>query len=390
MRKNIAILGSTGVIGQKTVEIIAQNPGLFRGIALSCHSKINLLSQQIKLLHPKIVCVTNEIQRKKLVNLIDDKDLEIIVGDDGLKNMVKKDFIDMVLIAIGEINGLAPLISAIIANKDIAFINKEAMVVAGHLIMPLMKQKKITLIPIDSEHNAIFQCLLGESKDNVRKLILTCSGGPFKRRSTQKLKGIWSDQLLQHPTWELGKKIAVDCASYMNKGLEVIEAHYLFDFPMQAIDVVVHPESIVHSLVEFIDGTLKAQLSNPDMRLPILYALTYPDRASLSLEKCDLQKMGSLHFEPMNDRLKQVIHLCKNAFEQGPSYVIALNSANNYAVKTFLAKKISFLEIVPLVEYALELHTATSANNLEEIMEIDHQAREICNEHTLHKKSYAI
>ena len=294
--KNISVLGSTGSIGTQTLDVIRKSNGEYKVTALTAGTDIKLLEAQAREFRPELISISREDLRKDLILALKDTDIKVVSGLDGLIEAAALPASDITLTAVVGMIGILPTIEAVKAGKDIALANKETLVTAGHIIMPLAKEMGVRILPVDSEHSAIFQCLQGEGRDGVSKLILTASGGPFRGFSAEQLENVTLDQALKHPNWSMGRKITIDSASMVNKGLEVIEASWLFDISVDNIDVIVHPQSIIHSMVEFIDGGIKAQLGSPDMRLPIQYALYYPERKFLDTERLDFSELARLDF----------------------------------------------------------------------------------------------
>ena len=381
-QKNVAILGSSGSIGKNSLEVIANFPDQFKVSYLTVNKNVDALYEQVRRFKPRGVVVQDECSAsvcKKLVN----GTTEVLVGEEGLGEIVQRDDVDVVISSLVGFAGLTPTIKAIEAKKKIALANKETLVVAGEIIMRLVKENGVTLIPVDSEHSAIFQCLVGESNLQINKVILTASGGPFLNTSKDELRKVTIEQALNHPNWKMGNKITIDSATLMNKGLEVIEAHWLFGLPPERIEVVVHPQSIIHSMVEFIDGSVKAQLGIPDMKIPIQYALTYPERALSNFERIDFPKLKEMtFFEPDLDRF-QCLQLAFNALQTGGTMPAALNAANEIAVERFLGGKISFLRIPETICRTMEHHTSKLNPTLDDIINADSSARafarSICN-----------
>ncbi len=381
-QKNIAILGSSGSIGKNSLEVIANFPDQFKISYLTVNKNIDALCEQVQRFKPRGVVVLDECSAsacKKRVN----GTTEVLVGEEGLEEIVQRDDVDVVISSLVGFAGLKPTINAIKAKKKIALANKETLVVAGEIIMRLVEENGVTLIPVDSEHSAIFQCLVGESNSQIDKIILTASGGPFLSTSKDELRRVTIQQALNHPNWKMGSKITIDSATLMNKGLEVIEAHWLFGLPADKIEVVIHPQSIIHSMVEFIDGSVKAQLGIPDMKIPIQYALTYPERALSKFVRIDFPKLKEMtFFEPDLDRF-QCLQLAFDALHTGGTMPAALNAANEIAVERFLDGKISFLQIPETICRTMEQHTSKSSPTLEDIIEADSSARRfaksICN-----------
>lgn len=372
--KKICVLGVTGSIGQQTVDVVKHHRDEFEIVAMSAGRNIDLLEQTMTVIHAKHICVQNEedmlyLQRKY-------KDVHFYCGQEGLVSIATLSEIDIVLNAIVGFAGLVPTIEAIKAKKDIALANKETLVVAGHIITKLVKENNVRLLPVDSEHSAIFQSLNGEKHQQIKRIILTASGGSFRDKSRDELIGVTVEEALNHPNWSMGAKITIDSATLFNKGLEVIEAKWLFDVSYDQIDVLIHPESIIHSMVEFVDTSVIGQLGNPDMRLPIQYALTYPDRDVLvNGESLDLAKIASLTFKkPDLDRFK-ALALAYKAGRTGGSMPCVLNGANEMANELFRNNKIEFLQIEELVEKALKAHQVISDPTLEQLVEVDSWAR---------------
>ncbi len=374
--KKISIMGSTGSIGKQTLQVIDETGG-FEVTALSCGSDIVLLEEQIRKYKPKMACVYNEDKAKELKCKVSDLDTKILTGMDGLIEAASGSGADVLLAAIVGMMGIKPTIAAINAGLDIAFANKETLVTAGHIIMPLIKEKGVKLLPVDSEHSAIFQCLHGEKGNPLEKILLTCSGGPFRGKSLDELKAITPADALKHPKWNMGKKITIDSATLVNKGLEVMEAMWLFDTPFEKIEVVVHPQSVIHSMVQFEDGSIKAQLGSPDMRVPIEYALFYPERKHLSVERVDFFKLQHLTFEKPDLNTFKGLRLAFDALKAGGSAPTVYNAANEEAVKMFLSGELSFLGIADSIEKALDTVKLNPNPSLDEVLEIEKETREL-------------
>ena len=373
--KRIAILGSTGSIGVNALNVIREFKDQFSVYALTVNSKIDLLEEQINEFHPKVVVVRDEKKAVELKSRIGNK-CEVLSGDKGLIEAASSDDYDILLTALVGFAGLAPTIEGIKKRKRIALANKETLVVAGELIINLCKEYQTELIPVDSEHSAIFQVLVGENQTEINKLILTASGGPFRELSKNELMNVTIEQALKHPNWSMGSKITIDSASMMNKGLEVIEAHWLFNLPKEKIEVIVHPQSIIHSMVEFVDGSIKAQLSLPDMKLPIQYSFTYPQRFKSSYEETNFAKLRNLTFyEPDLDKF-ECLKLAYDVMESGGTAPCILNAANEIAVESFLNRKIKFTQISDTIKLALDKIETHKAPNMETIFECDRQTRE--------------
>jgi 1-deoxy-D-xylulose-5-phosphate reductoisomerase len=368
--KNIVILGSTGSIGKNSLDVISRFPGEFRASYLVAHRNIALLRKQIEEYRPKGVAVIDEHAGDRLRTMVDGS-VEVLTGIDGIERLVQRDDIDTVISSLVGFAGVRPTIKAIEAGKTIALANKETLVVAGEQIMELALKNNVPIIPIDSEHSAILQCLIGEDRKSIAKIILTASGGPFLDTTAADLAGVTVDEALNHPNWRMGNKITIDSATLMNKGLEVIEAHHLFGLPAEKIDVVIHPQSIIHSMVEFIDGSVKAQLGVPDMKIPIQYALTYPERSTSTFERVDFIKVGTMQFREPDIGQFPCLHLAKEALRIGGSMPTVLNAANEIAVNAFLGKAITFMNIPELIDRAMNDHKTVQHPSLREIEETD-------------------
>jgi 1-deoxy-D-xylulose-5-phosphate reductoisomerase len=355
----IALLGSTGSIGRNTLDVVRRNPGKFSVEAISAHRSVDVVLEQIAEFRPKTVVMTDAGAFRDLSERAP-KDTDIQFGDEALEGIAENENVDTVVGALVGFAGLKPTVAAINAGKRIALANKETLVVAGELMTGLAKQTGADIIPIDSEHSAVQQCLVGESSDAIKRIILTASGGPFRTTPKEEFASITVERALKHPNWVMGRKITIDSATLMNKGLEVIEAKWLFGVPLEKVDVVVHPQSIIHSMVEFSDGSVKAQLGAPDMRLPIQYALGFPERVDVSYGLLDLLKNNRLDFEaPDTDRFP-ALRLAREAAGRGGVYPCILNAANEVAVDAFLNNKIRFTDIPKLIELALDSAPARS------------------------------
>jgi len=353
MPKRIALLGSTGSIGTQTLDVISRFPEEFKIEVLTAGSNVRLLAQQAKKYHPDSVVIGNSIHYNQLKEALKDLPVKVYAGDEAIEQVVRGSTIDLVVAAMVGYSGLKPTISAVKAGKKIALANKETLVVAGEIIKKLVKESGSRIIPVDSEHSAIFQCLAGESGNPVEKITLTASGGPFLNYTKEMLRNVKPHEALKHPNWDMGNKVTIDSASLMNKGLEVIEARWLFDLLPEQIKVIIHTQSIIHSLVHFADGSVKAQLGVPDMRVPILYALSYPDRLTSDLPKLDLSKYPTLSFaEPDPIRFRN-LSLAYEALRQGGNMPCIMNAANEAAVSAFLSGKIGFLQMPDVVEYTM-------------------------------------
>ena len=349
-KKNIAILGSTGSIGTQALEVIAENPELFNAYVLTAQNNAELLIQQSLKFKPAYSIICNEKYYERVKEALASTEVKVLTGADAIKDIVTDPVIDMVLTAMVGFSGLEPTINAIKAGKDIALANKETLVVAGELITDLAKQHNINILPVDSEHSAIFQCLVGEEHRSIEKIILTASGGPFRGKSLEYLAGVTREDALKHPNWVMGAKITIDSASLMNKGLEVIEAKWLFDLTTDQIDIIVHPQSIVHSMVQFKDGSIKAQMGLPDMKLPIQYALTYPGRVKNNFKRFDFINYPNLTFEKPDIKTFRNLAFAFEALKQGGNMPCIINAANEIAVAGFLKNCISFLAMSDVIE----------------------------------------
>ncbi|WP_413382549.1 1-deoxy-D-xylulose-5-phosphate reductoisomerase [Alkalihalobacillus sp. 1P02AB] len=374
--KKIGLLGSTGSIGTQTLDVIREHPEQFLLISMSAGRNIDLAKKQIQEFKPKLVSVLSDEDKEKLRLEFGDK-VEVVAGHEGLVEVAVHHEVDILVNAVIGSVGLKPTLAAIEEKKQIAIANKETLVTAGHLVTEAANRNGVTLLPVDSEHSAIFQALNGERAMDIERLILTASGGSFRDLTRDALKNVTVEQALNHPNWSMGAKITIDSATMMNKGLEVIEAHWLFNIPYEQIDVLLHKESIIHSMVEFHDKSVMAQLGTPDMRVPIQYALTYPKRLErLNGERLNLWDIGTLNFARLDFERYRSIAYAYEAGKKGGSFPTVLNAANEEAVAAFLNKRISFLEIERLIEQALEYHVGIKQPTLEEIIEIDQQSRD--------------
>ncbi|WP_455716176.1 1-deoxy-D-xylulose-5-phosphate reductoisomerase [Anaerosporobacter sp.] len=373
--KKIVVLGSTGSIGTQTLDVVRENSDM-EVVALAAGSNIDLLEKQIREFKPRIACVWDEKKAKELRILVADLDVEITSGMEGLIECSVIEEADVVLTAIVGMIGIQPTIAAIKAKKDIALANKETLVTAGHIIMPLAKEYNVKILPVDSEHSAIFQALNGENYNRISRILLTASGGPFRGMNTEQLSKVSLEDALKHPNWSMGRKITIDSATMVNKGLEVIEAKWLFDVDFDQIEVVVQPKSIIHSMVEFVDGGVIAQLGTPDMKLPIQYALTYPDRRVLGGERLDFTKLSQISFEAPDLDTFRGLSLAYEVGRLGGSMPTVYNAANERAVAKFLKREISFLEIYEIIEDAIQSHRKVDNPSVNEILEIEAQTYE--------------
>lgn len=376
--KQICILGSTGSIGSQTLEVVRNNTEEFQIIALTAGNNIKLLAEQIEEFHPHLVAVKTPEGAKQLKTLVEQnpsfegKLPEIYVGMDGFIQCATHPQVDLVVAAMVGMIGLQPVIKAMEHKKNIALANKETLVTAGHLIMDLKQKYQVNIYPVDSEHSAIFQCLQSGKQQEIEQIYLTASGGPFRELSREQLSHVTVEDALAHPNWSMGKKITIDSATMINKGLEIIEACWLFDVPIDKIHVLVQPDSVIHSMVEFQDGAVIAQMGTPDMKLPIQYAMFYPKRVFLGGERLDFEAMGSLHFAKPNPALRG-IELASEAFRSGGTMPTVMNAANEYAVAKFLNHEISFLDIYRWIEYAMKHHVVSSNPSLEEILKTEQE-----------------
>ena len=373
--KKIIILGSTGSIGVNSLNVIRQYPEKYKIEALTVNTRIDLLEPQINEFKPRFVVVKDQKLAGKLREKLGGK-CEVLSGIDGLCKAAAECDYDILIGAMVGFAGLAPTIEAIKRGKRIALANKETLVVAGELVTNLCEQHKAELIPVDSEHSAIYQCLVGEKKNEVEKLIITASGGPFLNKQKSELENVTVDEALNHPNWKMGNKITIDSASMMNKGLEVIEAHWLFGLPKNRIEVVIHPQSIVHSMVQFVDGSIKAQMGIPDMKLPIQYALTYPERFGNKFERTDLTRINNLTFYEPDFEKYECLKLAFNTLETGGTTPCIMNAANEVAVDKFLNRKIKFSQIPVLIKKALNRIENHKSPDLNTIFKCDRETRD--------------
>lgn len=369
MRK-IAILGSTGSIGTQTLEVVREQ-GDLEVTALAAGSNIRLLEEQIREFKPKLCCVWDEKKAKELAASVKDTKVNIVSGMEGLLEAATEPSAQVVVTAIVGMIGIRPTIAAMEAGKDIALANKETLVTAGHIIMPLAKEKQVRILPVDSEHSAIFQCLNGEDPKQIHKILLTASGGPFRGKTRAQMEHVKPEDALKHPNWSMGQKITIDSSTMVNKGLEVMEAKWLFGVDMDRVQVVVQPKSVIHSMVEFEDGAVMAQLGTPDMKLPIQYALYYPERRFLPGERLDFCKLGQITFEAPDFENFKGLELAYEAGRKGGSMPTAFNAANEYAVSKFLHQEISYLGITDMIEKAMEHHHVISNPTVEQILETE-------------------
>ncbi|MEY9092096.1 1-deoxy-D-xylulose-5-phosphate reductoisomerase [Paenibacillus sp. RC84] len=375
MNKRIAILGSTGSIGTQTLDVIAHHPDQFTVEALAGGRNVELLAEQIRRFKPKLASVATRELADRLSALIP-AGTRILFGEEGLLETAAGTDADFVVTAVVGNQGLEPTIAAIEAGKTIGLANKEPLVSAGHLVTEAARRKGVRLLPIDSEHSAIFQCLNGERREEIRKITITASGGSFRDRSREELEGVTVEQALNHPNWSMGAKITIDSATMVNKGLEVMEAHWLFDLPYDQIGVLLHPESIIHSYVEFKDSSIIAQLGNPDMRVPIQYALSYPNRLLSPAKSLDLAEIATLNFRPMDFDRFPCLRMAYESGRTGGTAPTVFNAANEQAVAKFLQGEIPFLRIETIIEECLQRHSVMSSPQIGDILEADRWARE--------------
>jgi len=377
--KNIAILGSTGSIGKSALSIAKTHPDLFTVSALAANTSVDLIEQQVRQFHPKLVALYDQSAANLLRRRISDlKSVEVMSGAVGISAVAKIDEAELVLEAMGGSIGLLPTLEAIEAGKDLAFVNKEVLVMCGSLVQKAAKKHNVKLLPVDSEISAVFQCLPKSfQKDRIHKLILTASGGPFRETSSTQLRHMTPEQALKHPNWKMGNKVTIDSATMMNKGLEVIEAKCFFELELKNIEIVVHAESIIHSMVEFVDGSMLAQLGVPDMRVPIQYALTYPDRLENPADRLDFSQIRQFNFEPPDFKRFPCLDLAYTAAEVGGTLPTVLSSSDEVVVDAFLNRQIGFMDIPAIIRRAMDLHDVVYEAELDQILEINRWTREI-------------
>lgn len=378
MKKNISILGSTGSIGVQSLQVIENEPEKFEIIALSAWKNLELLKEQILKFKPKYAVVKDDKLAKELIGRLGRKvNCHILYGEYGLIKMSTLPDLDLVVVAITGMDALKPTLEAISAKKQICLANKEIIVSAGEIVTKRALKNEVKIIPIDSEHSGLFQCLEPQHYDNIEKIFITASGGPFYHLKESALENITIEEALNHPNWQMGKKVSIDSATLMNKGLEVIEAHWLFNIPLSKIEVLVHPQSFIHALVQYDDGSMVAQLSYHDMRIPIHFALHYPLRAKNSLPRINLIKIGQLTFKKLDSKRFPSVELCYEAIRQGGTFPTVLNAANEVAVNTFLKKRLKFNNIIRVVSLVMEQHQNIASPNLNDIIEKDREARKL-------------
>lgn len=374
IKKKVVVLGSTGSIGINTLRVITRLRNRFQIVALAAKENVNLLEKQIRKFHPEVIALANKKSAQELRGRF--KSMKILDGEEGLIEVARLKEADLVVSAIVGASGLIPTLEAIRAGKRVALANKEALVMAGEIVMQEAHKRGVEILPVDSEHSAIFQCLKKEGRKKVSRIILTASGGPFFNFSLKRLKSVTPKEALKHPAWEMGKKITIDSATLMNKGLEMIEAYHLFGIDSDRIEVVIHQEAIIHSLVEFVDGTMLAHLGTPDMRLPIQYALTYPERLPNPLKRLDLVKIKKLTFQKPDTKRFPCLKLAYKAARIGGTAPAVLNAANEIAVSLFLKRKVGFMEIPKMIEKVLKRHKPIKNPTLSEVLKVDAWARE--------------
>lgn len=375
IKKRIAIFGSTGSIGTQTLEVIEAHPDLFEVEILTAQTNDKLLIEQALKFQPNAVVIADEARYEKVKSALESTDIKVFGGEDALDEVADFDTYDMMLAAIVGFAGLKSTLRAIENGKAVALANKETLVVAGDLVMQLAVEKRVPIIPVDSEHSAIFQCLVGETRNKIEKIILTASGGPFLGKKPNFLVNVKRDHALQHPNWKMGAKITIDSATLMNKGLEMIEAKWLFNLAPDQIEVIIHPQSIIHSMVQFEDGSIKAQMGLPDMKLPIQYALTFPKRVANNNPRANFKKIPILSFEPPDVKTFRNLSLATMALEKGGNFPCILNAANEIAVWAFLNNRIGFLDITAVIEKCLQKINYIEKPNLSDYFESDGEAR---------------
>ncbi len=375
--KKIAILGSTGSIGTQALQVIKEHQDLFEAYAITANNNADLLIEQAIEFKPEVVVIANESKYEYVKNALNHLPIKVFAGAESINQIVTFEPIDIVLTSMVGYSGLAPTISAIKAHKTIALANKETLVVAGELITELAIKNKVSILPVDSEHSAVFQCLVGENPDNIEKIILTASGGPFRTFSKEQLLTVTKNEALKHPNWSMGAKITIDSASMMNKGFEVMEARWLFGVKPEEIDVLIHPQSIIHSMVQFKDGAIKAQLGIPEMTIPIQYALTFPERKSSSVGRVDFSKLATMTFEKPDTNRFPNLQLAYDAMHQGGNIPCILNAANEVVVAAFLTEKIGFTQMSDLISQAMNHISFIPKPTYEDYIATDKETREI-------------
>jgi 1-deoxy-D-xylulose-5-phosphate reductoisomerase len=373
--KRIAILGSTGSIGTQTLEVVEDFPDHFDVKVLTTHSNVDLLAKQAHRFDPEYVVVANEARQEELVRLMGDHPAQILSGEKALTEVAQLPQADLVMVALVGYSGLMPTLHAIQSGKEIALANKETLVVAGDLVRSQALKHQVAIYPVDSEHSAIYQCLVGEAYDSIEKIYLTASGGPFRNYEMERLKGVTRAQALKHPNWSMGDKITIDSATMMNKGLEAIEARWLFNLEPGQIDVIIHPQSIIHSIVQFTDGSMKAQMGLPDMRVPIAYALAAPERLKTKFKRFSFEEISELTFEKPDPKKFVNLYLAYEAMRYGGNMPCILNAANEVAVQAFLEEKIGFMEMPWVVEQSMKKIAHRQEPTLDDYIQTDHETR---------------
>lgn len=377
MKKRIAILGSTGSIGTQALEVINKNPEKFEVEVLTANNNVDILIAQAKQFQPNAVVIANAENYAYVSEALKNESIKVYAGTDALNQVVQMETIDLVLTAMVGYSGLIPTYNAIKAGKNIALANKETMVVAGEIITKTALENKVEILPVDSEHSAIFQCLVGEFLNPIEKIYLTCSGGPFRGKTEKELQNVTVDNALNHPNWNMGAKITIDSATLMNKGFEMIEARWLFGLPASKIDVIVHPQSVIHSIVQFEDGSMKAQMGLPDMKLPIQYALGFPTRIKNNYPRFNFLDYPTLDFEPPNTKIFRNLALSFEAMNAGGNMPCILNAANEIVVEAFLNKKITFLQMPEIIEKAMQKVTFIEKPTLDDLIQTNAETRKI-------------
>jgi 1-deoxy-D-xylulose-5-phosphate reductoisomerase len=377
VKKNLAILGSTGSIGTQALEVVAKFPDKFGVEVLTANNNTSLLISQAKKYKPNVVVVANFEKYTEVKEALKTEPVKVYCGADALNQVVQMESIDMVLTALVGYSGLIPTYHAINAGKNIALANKETLVIAGNIITKLAKEKEVNILPVDSEHSAIFQCLSGEYANPIEKIYLTCSGGPFRGKTIEELASVSYNEALNHPNWDMGAKITIDSATLMNKGFEIIEAHWLFGLPAEKIDVIIHPQSIIHSIVQFTDGSMKAQMGLPDMKLPIQYALSFPERYTSDFPRFNFMEYPSLTFEQPNTKIFRNLTLAYEALGRGGNMPCILNAANEVVVHAFLNGKISFLRMPGIIEDVMGKATFIAKPGLDDFIRSNDEVREL-------------
>ena len=377
MKKRIAILGSTGSIGTQALEVIKQNPEKFEVEVLTANNNVDILIAQAKQFQPNAVVIANADNYAYISEALKNESIKVYAGTDALNQVVQMETIDLVLTAMVGYSGLIPTYNAIKAGKNIALANKETMVVAGEIITKTALENKVEILPVDSEHSAIFQCLVGEFLNPIEKIYLTCSGGPFRGKTEKELQNVTVDNALNHPNWNMGAKITIDSATLMNKGFEMIEACWLFGLPPAKVDVIVHPQSVIHSIVQFEDGSMKAQMGLPDMKLPIQYALGFPTRIKNNYPRFNFLDYPTLDFEPPNTKIFRNLALSFEAMNAGGNMPCILNAANEIVVEAFLNKKITFLQMPEIIEKAMQKVTFIEKPTLDDLIQTNAETRKI-------------